>query len=167
MHILVHLTRLIWRIPQSFQSLEPYLHRWRVVSKVERGGMPCVNKLADLTCPVSRGLCNTEPVEQTVQRGVHFDLLQVKEHRRWGFNPWIGEIPWRRKPAPGSLPGKSHGQRRLAGYSPKGCQESDTTKQLSTSTSSTCMLCDLSEVTSPLCASVSSCKVGTIIVPNI
>ena len=38
------------------------------------------------------------------------------------FEPWIGKIPWRRKwqPAPVFLPGKSHGQRSLAGYSPWG-----------------------------------------------
>ena len=40
-----------------------------------------------------------------------------------------GEDPWRRKwqPAPVFLPGKSHGQRSLAGYSPWGLKESDTT----------------------------------------
>jgi len=30
------------------------------------------------------------------------------------------------------FPGKSHGQRSLAGYSPWGCQELDTTERLST-----------------------------------
>jgi len=40
--------------------------------------------------------------------------------RRCGFNPWVRKIPWRRKwqPTPVLLPGKSHGQRSLAGYSP-------------------------------------------------
>ena len=39
---------------------------------------------------------------------------------RPGFDPWVGKIPWRREwlPAPVSLPGESHGQRSLAGYSP-------------------------------------------------
>ena len=32
------------------------------------------------------------------------------------------------------LPGKSHGQKSLAGYSPWGCKESDMTEQLSTHT---------------------------------
>ena len=34
--------------------------------------------------------------------------------------PWVGKILWRRKwqPPPVFLPGKSHGQRSLAGYSP-------------------------------------------------
>ena len=56
--------------------------------------------------------------------------------KRSGFDPWIGKIPWRRKwqPTPGFLPGESHGQRSLAGYSPWGPKESDTTEWLSTHT---------------------------------
>ena len=51
---------------------------------------------------------------------------------RPGFYPWIGKIPWRRKwqSTPGLLPGKSHVQRSLVGYSPWGCKESDTTERL-------------------------------------
>ena len=39
------------------------------------------------------------------------------------------KIPWRKKwqPAPVFLPGKSHGQRSLAGYIPWGCKELDMT----------------------------------------
>ena len=33
-----------------------------------------------------------------------------------------------RLPTPVFLPGESHAQRSLAGYSPWGCEESDTTK---------------------------------------
>ena len=46
------------------------------------------------------------------------------------------EDPWRRKwqSAPVSLPGKSHGQRSLAGSIPKGRKESDMTEQLNTHT---------------------------------
>ena len=53
---------------------------------------------------------------------------------RPGFNLWIGTIPWRGKwqPTPAFLPGESHGQRRLEGYSPWGHTESDTTERLST-----------------------------------
>ena len=42
--------------------------------------------------------------------------------RRLRLNPWVGEIPWRRKwqPTPVILHGKSYGQRSLAGYSPWG-----------------------------------------------
>ena len=48
----------------------------------------------------------------------------------------MGKIPWRRKwqPTPVFLPEKSHGQRSLVGYSPKGCKESDTTQRLNTHT---------------------------------
>ena len=49
------------------------------------------------------------------------------------FDPWIGKIPWSRKwqPTPVLLPGVSHGQRSLVGYSPWGHKESDTTERLS------------------------------------
>ena len=42
------------------------------------------------------------------------------------------KIPWRREwlPTPVFLPGKSHGQRSLVGYSPWGRKESDTTEWL-------------------------------------
>ena len=48
------------------------------------------------------------------------------------FNPWVGKIPWRRKwqPTPVFLPGKSHGWRSLAGYSPWRRKELDTTEWL-------------------------------------
>ena len=51
---------------------------------------------------------------------------------RPGFDPWVGKIPWRRKwqPTPLFLPGKSHGQRILAGCSPWGHKELDTTERL-------------------------------------
>ena len=41
-----------------------------------------------------------------------------------------GSIPWRRawQPTPVFFPGESHGQRSLAGYSPQGRKESDTTE---------------------------------------
>ena len=44
--------------------------------------------------------------------------------RRCMFHPWVRKIPWRRKwqPTPVFLPGESHGQRSLAGYSPLGCK---------------------------------------------
>ena len=53
---------------------------------------------------------------------------QCRRHKRHGFFPWAGKIPWRRKwqPTPVFLPGESHGQRRLAGYSPWGGKELDT-----------------------------------------
>ena len=50
--------------------------------------------------------------------------------RRPGFDPQVGEMPQRREWLPTSvfLSGEFCGQRRLAGYSPWGCKESDTTE---------------------------------------
>ena len=44
----------------------------------------------------------------------------------------VGKIPWRRKwqPTPVFLSGEFHGQRSLAGYSPRGRKESDRSEQL-------------------------------------
>ena len=49
-----------------------------------------------------------------------------------GFDPWVRKIPWRKKwqSTPVLLPGKSHGQRSLVGYSPWCRKESDTTELL-------------------------------------
>ena len=51
---------------------------------------------------------------------------------RPGLDPWAGKIVWRRKwqPTPVLLPGKSHGQRSLVSYSPRGHKELETTKRL-------------------------------------
>ena len=50
---------------------------------------------------------------------------------RPGFNPWVRKILWRRKwqHTPVLLPGKSHGQSSVVGYSPRGRKESDTTER--------------------------------------
>ena len=52
-------------------------------------------------------------------------------------DPWVKDIPWKRKwqPTPVFLPGKSHGQKSLAGYSPQGHKPLDMTQQLNTTTS--------------------------------
>ena len=56
--------------------------------------------------------------------------LQCRKHRRSGFDPWVRKISWRRKwqPTPVFSPDKSHGQRSLVDYSPKGCKELDMTE---------------------------------------
>ena len=61
------------------------------------------------------------------------NLPVMQEHR---LSPWVWKIPWRRKwqPTPIFLPGKSHGQRSLADYRPRGHRELDTTEWLSTHT---------------------------------
>ena len=52
-----------------------------------------------------------------------------------GLNPGSGRPPWRKEwqPTPIFLPGESHTQRSLAGYSPRGCKELDMTERLTLS----------------------------------
>ena len=66
----------------------------------------------------------TSLVAQTVKR-----LSTMRETRVRSLG-W--EDPWRRKwqSTPVLLPGKSHGQRSVVGYSPWGRKESDTTERL-------------------------------------
>jgi len=44
---------------------------------------------------------------------------QYRKPRRLGFNAWVGKIPWRRawQHTQVFLPGESHEQKSLAGYS--------------------------------------------------
>ena len=54
----------------------------------------------------------------------------------WEFHPelhpWAGKISWRKawQPTPVFLPGESHRQRSLVGYSPWGRKDSDMTERL-------------------------------------
>ena len=52
------------------------------------------------------------------------------QYRRPRFDPWVEKIPWKREWLPTAvfLPGESHGQWSLAGYSPQGHKESDSTQ---------------------------------------
>ena len=54
----------------------------------------------------------------------------AEDIKRYGFQIWVRKIPWRRawQSTPVFLPGESHGQISLAGYSPWGHKESDTTE---------------------------------------
>ena len=54
----------------------------------------------------------------------------MQETKREGFDLWVRKIPWRRteQPTPVFLPGESHGQRILVGYSPWDHKELDTTE---------------------------------------
>ena len=55
-------------------------------------------------------------------------LVNVGYAERPAYNPWVRKIPWRRKWQTTLifLPGESHEQRSLVGYSP--CKETDTTE---------------------------------------
>ena len=51
--------------------------------------------------------------------------------KTWGFNPWVGKIPWIKELATWVFwLGEFHGQRSLVGFSPWGHKESDTIEWL-------------------------------------
>ena len=67
--------------------------------------------------------------------------LQCRNCRSCRFDPWVGKIPWRaRQPTPVFQLGESHGQKSLAGYSPKG-QSQTRLKQLSAHTCTCICVC--------------------------
>ena len=63
------------------------------------------------------------------------NLLAMQElQETWvRYLGWEDPLEKEMATTPVFLPGESHGQRSLAGYSPRGCKESDTTEQLSLS----------------------------------
>ena len=65
---------------------------------------------------------------------------QCRRHRRPGFEPWVGKIPWRRKwQSTLVFPEKSYEQKSLVSYSPRGCRELDTTEHAHTYSQSTAL----------------------------
>ena len=93
---------------------------------------PCLENSMDrrafeLQSTRSQGLDATEQLThidaQRLPKGLSCkeSACQRGRHR---FDPWVRKGPWRRKgqPTPLFLPGKSHGQGSLAGYSPWDCK---------------------------------------------
>ena len=72
-----------------------------------------------------------------------------------GFNPWVRKIPWGRRwqPTPAFLPGESHGQRNLAGYSPRGHKRAHRPALFTERTNSSHYPASL-PLSSPMCAAV-------------
>ena len=78
---------------------------------------------------------------------------QWRRHRRCRFDPWVEKIPWRRKwqPTPVFLPGKSQGQRSLAGYGSWDHKESDMTECAHTHTQSIVLNLELPKYNRTFC----------------
>ena len=57
-------------------------------------------------------------------------VKNLMQFRKPGFDLWVVKVSWRREwlPIPVFLPGESHGQRSMVGYSPWGLKKSDTTE---------------------------------------
>ena len=71
--------------------------------------------------------------------------LQCRRRRRYGFNPCVRKILWKRawQPTPVILPGESHGQRSLVDYHPEGHKWSDRTEVTKHSTAHVPPICTL------------------------
>ena len=84
--------------------------------------MPPSRGFGDKICGYSEQLAVKKPSAEAEDAG------------RLRFSPQVGKMPWRRtwQPTPVFLPGESHGQGSLAGYSPGGQKQSDTIEQPST-----------------------------------
>ena len=63
-------------------------------------------------------------------RGIEF-TCKCRRCKRYKFDPWAGKMPWswKRQPTPVFMPGESHGQRSLVGYSPWDRRELDKFQQ--------------------------------------
>ena len=55
---------------------------------------------------------------------------QFRRLKRHWLNPWVKKLPWRRvgQPTPLFLPGESHGQKSLEGYTPWSHKKLDMTE---------------------------------------
>ena len=146
------------RLQAGAMIFEVFLMNWRHISFLRRFGALTVLKPISpaLSSGFSRGrqllmkcligdtvtkCCGHSPIPK-IFRGEWGSLglpqwLSTEESacqcwrcRRHGFDPWVGKIFWRRawQPTPGFLPGESHGQRSLVGYSPCAHKEPDTTE---------------------------------------
>ena len=84
---------------------------WEKGREAQEAGDICI-VMSDLHC------CTTETRAFLVAQPVKNPPV-IQEPRRCRFNPWVRKIPWRRawQSTPIALPGKSYGQRSLAGYS--------------------------------------------------
>ena len=100
---------------------------WRIPGMGEPGGLPSLGShrvgqdRSDLAAAAL--ILNIQVSFIKLQKAVARWLSGKKstyQCRKYGLDPWVGKIPWKRKcqPTPVFLLGKSHGQRSLVGCSP-------------------------------------------------
>ena len=104
------------------------LYTWNLVNHVNYK-LTLAKSICRWLMSNKKGICHP-PWASQVALVVKNPLANAHRHKRHRFNPRVGTIPWRRawQSTPVILPGESHGQRSLAGYSPWGRTESDTTE---------------------------------------
>ena len=128
-------TLLVIHLPLIFFFFSPYSVFWHI----NRSWQAFLQGRArELTFCVLQAIWRASLVAQKIKKPTRYC-------RRRRFDPWVGKIPLRREwqPTPVFLPGASHGQRSLVGYSPRCHKESDMTEWLviSVQFSSVAQLC--------------------------
>ena len=119
---------------------EKHFTAWNTTPKSSGFYITIAGKLCCLLCQIwaecikCRGGCShsqqcLSSVGVPGGSGVKNLLPAMQEIQVW---PLVRKVPWRRKrqPTPAFLPGKPHGQRRLAGGTQRSHKESATTQQL-------------------------------------
>ena len=114
---------------QAFQLFIPYCF-WAHSCPLHLGLAPMFPSLTDVGLVKCCWPC---PIIGSPGGSVLKNLpVRACQCRRHGFDPCVGKTPCRRawQPTPVFLPGESHRQRSLAGYSPWGRKQLDTSEQL-------------------------------------
>ena len=114
----------------SDQGSDPCALPWRVdFDPLSHQGVPSSPSLIEAQATT---YCCVSVASQVALASGKAPACQCRRRKRCGFGPWVRKILWRRKwqPTPVFLPGESHGQRSLAGYSPWGHKEWDTTEAI-------------------------------------
>ena len=115
-----------WQMAGWHYRLDGHEFEWTPVAGDGQGGLVCCSPWSCKESDTTEQLNWTEDGASGKEPTCH----QRRRHKRLVFHPWVGKIPWRREwqPTPVFLPGESHGQRNLVGYSPRCQEELDTTE---------------------------------------
>ena len=129
-----HSSVLAWRISGSLVGCRLWGHTESDTTEVTRqqqqlrgaSKLDWASLVAQSTCSAGDldsilGFRRSQEKGQATHSNIHWASLVAQMVK----NPWVGNTGY---PTPVFLPGESHGQRSLAGYSPWGHRESDTTE---------------------------------------
>ena len=110
----IQILSLFWHMNKSTTpDWDQTLHSWP-------GHLDLLPTLISKGLPWLLSVKNLPTLQETQEMWVQSLGREDPQRRKWQLTPVF-------------LPGKSHGKRNMAGYSPWGCKESDTTEQLSIS----------------------------------
>ena len=125
----------VWIKPAQFQEIVPNVYISEFVTIYKTKTVVSVSPWTLAPClhltSVGSGQPSWPPLAHSINTAPRVEsAYQSRIHRSCGFDPWIRKIPWKRKwqPTLVFLPGKFHGQKSLAVYSPWDHKELDMTE---------------------------------------